>query len=126
MTRPSRTVLAQRAQELRAAGLLQREIAVRLGVSRSYVAALYNDPDGAKARARKDSYRGTCESCGAPTDGSNGRGAAPTRCDPCYRIAVAAQHGTRSKYNLGCRCAACTAVATVAHREYMARRKQVA
>ena len=32
------------------------------------------------ARCRKASYAGACEVCGARTDGSNGRDAAPKRC----------------------------------------------
>jgi hypothetical protein len=54
-----------------------------LGVSRSYAAALCTDPDGSKDRARKDSYRGTCETCGTRTDGSNGRQNAPRYCAHC-------------------------------------------
>lgn len=35
-------------------------------------------------RCRKETlYSGTCESCGAKTDGSNGREAAPTHCKEC-------------------------------------------
>lgn len=51
-----------------------------MGLSRSYVYALLADPPGALDRARKDRYRGSCEVCGKPTHGSNGRAKAPRRC----------------------------------------------
>lgn len=78
-----RLALARRAATLRAEGLVYREIAERLGVSRSYTSELIQDPDGSRARARKDGYRGECIDCGAPTSGSDGRGKAPSRCDSC-------------------------------------------
>lgn len=65
-------------------GLLWRQIAEQLEISRSYAQALYGDPDGAKARARKDSYAGVCVDCGGPTTGSEGRGPKrPRRCLDC-------------------------------------------
>lgn len=73
---------AKEAARLRAQGLNGLQIARRMGVSRSYAYELLNDPDGFKVRERKDSYRGECEDCGAPTDGSNGR-AAPRFCQTC-------------------------------------------
>lgn len=79
----ARRELTTRANELRKEGLTVTAIGRVLGVSRTYADDLVNDPDGAKARARKDSYRGTCEGCGAPTDGSNGRARAPKRCLQC-------------------------------------------
>lgn len=54
-----------------------------LGISRSYVRDLIYDPDGAKSHARKESYRGTCERCGASTNGSDGPGKAPKLCAVC-------------------------------------------
>lgn len=87
----SRLQLAGRAAELRAEGRLQREIAELLGVSRSYAASLLADPDGTKDRERKKQYGGTCLTCGAATDGGNGRAKAPRYCahhvwnDPEYR-----------------------------------------
>lgn len=75
---------AAEAAELRAQGLLYREIAERMGISVSYAQDLVNDPDGSALRARKDTYRGTCKDCGAPTDGSNGRVGAPVRCIECW------------------------------------------
>lgn len=79
-----REMLAAQAKVLREGGLLQREIAVVLGVSRTYAAELVSDPEGAKVRARKQRYGGTCVECGAATDGSNGRDAAPKLCFACH------------------------------------------
>ena len=78
------TVEAIRA--LVAHGMTHREIAAELGFSRSTVRNYLNDPDGAKQRARRVRYQGECERCGAPTDGSNGRDAAPTLCARCEAI----------------------------------------
>lgn len=74
-----------RARELRAQGLLLRQIGERMGASKQTVSAWLTDPDGSRLRARKDSYRGTCRRCGAPTDGSNGPDAAPDECMSCAR-----------------------------------------
>ncbi len=84
---PERRVLAERAQAMRAAGKVQREIAEELGVSRSYAAALAGeDPLGEKSAARKKSYAGTCVDCGGPTDGSNGPSQQSVRCAPCQIV----------------------------------------
>jgi transcriptional regulator with XRE-family HTH domain len=77
------------AQSLRRQGLKHHEVAEQMGVARTTVSAYLNDPDGSVDRARKDSYRGVCESCGARTDGSNGRDAAPPRCKNCAPAANA-------------------------------------
>lgn len=79
----SRADRAREARELRDSGLLLREIAERMGAAVSTVDAWLNDPSGAKLQARKDSYAGVCEWCGAPTDGSNGRDRAPVVCMEC-------------------------------------------
>lgn len=83
--RPSRTRAesAEIVLALRAQGLLQREIVQRTGLSRSYVAALITDPSGEVDAARKDSYRGECLDCGAPTTGNNGPAHTPERCVKC-------------------------------------------
>jgi hypothetical protein len=81
---PERLALASEVAKLRERGLVYREIADRLGLSGSYVAALAVDPDGSAERARKRSYRGRCENCGRRTDGSNGPAGAPTLCMRCY------------------------------------------
>lgn len=76
--------LAQ-ARQMRNEGQLLRQIAARFGVTPGAIHTWLVDPDGEIARARKDSYRGTCIDCGKPTDGSAGRNKGPTRCNPCQR-----------------------------------------
>jgi transposase len=71
------------AQRLQARGLLQREIAARMGVSFKTVNAWLNDPDLSRQRERRKRYQGTCKHCGAATDGSNGKAAAPDVCARC-------------------------------------------
>jgi hypothetical protein len=83
---------AEQAAALRRRGLTQDAIAQELGISRSYVAALLDDPLGEKDRQRKTRYSGTCESCGNPTTGCNGHANAPTRCAACT---CAMQHAAR-------------------------------
>jgi hypothetical protein len=79
----SRAERVREAQRLRAEGLLLREIGQRMGVAKTTVHAWLSDPDRSLEKARKDSYRGICDTCGGPTDGSNGASAAPTRCLQC-------------------------------------------
>jgi hypothetical protein len=83
MTKQPRTVLATKVAELHAQGLNGVQIAKQLGIGRSYAYELITDPAGAEVKARKDSYRGECEYCGAPTSGSNGRARAPKVCVTC-------------------------------------------
>jgi hypothetical protein len=97
-SRPAREALAR---ELRARGLRLREIADELGVAISTVDSWLNDPGGKRLRARKDRYRGRCQGCGAPTDGSNGPGGAPRLCVACFR---AQPHSLERAERLG-RCA---------------------
>jgi Homing endonuclease associated repeat len=69
---------------LREDGLFDREIAARLGISRSYAHGLRTDPSGEDAKRRKDSYRRPCPKCGRLMTGSDGRGAsAPALCLRC-------------------------------------------
>jgi hypothetical protein len=75
--------LARRCRRMRDAGATYREVARRVGISRSYASSLCRDPTGEQDRARKDRYSGTCLDCGSPTDGSNGRESAPKRCVHC-------------------------------------------
>lgn len=82
MTRAEKAAVAL---SLRNEGLLQREIAERMGCSVKTVNAWLTDPDGSKLKARKDGYRGTCTECGGQTDGSNGSAAAPSVCAECQR-----------------------------------------
>lgn len=79
----SRAEKVEQAQVLREQGLLLREIAERMGVAERTVSEWLSDPDGAKLKARRDSYRGTCVDCGARTNGSSGRDA-PERCNHCF------------------------------------------
>lgn len=78
---PERVALARKRRFIEGCNL--RDIAAELDVPISTVHAWLRDPDGAKARARKDRYRGTCVGCGVPTTGSRGRDAAPERCSEC-------------------------------------------
>jgi transcriptional regulator with XRE-family HTH domain len=80
----TRAEKVRKAQGLRAEGWLFREIADYMGVAIQTVDSWLNDPDGSRLRARKESYCGSCELCGAPTDGSNGRGKAPRHCAACW------------------------------------------
>jgi hypothetical protein len=115
MSRAENTKEILRLREL---GLPNRAVAELLGLSERTVRSYISDPTGAKDRARKESYRGTCVDCGARTNGSNGRAKAAPRCFPCFNRAAfgVAQHGTLRKYRLGCGCGACRA----ANRLYMA------
>ena len=79
---PERLALAEQVAALRAEGLFWRQIATRLGISRSYAQDLGVDPDGRLARQRKDSYARPCMDCGAPTSGGEGRKSEP-RCQDC-------------------------------------------
>lgn len=73
----------KRAQALRERGLLLREIGAEMGVSLKTVHTWLSDPDLSRQRARRVGYRGTCDTCGGPTDGSKGSGKAPARCSAC-------------------------------------------
>lgn len=73
---------------LQRAGLTRKAIAAHLGMKEGRVHNLLNDPDGAKQRARRRRYQGTCETCGAATDGSNGRAKAPRFCREHTQTAV--------------------------------------
>jgi DNA-binding NarL/FixJ family response regulator len=81
------TTREQAARELRAEGLLLREIGERMGVSLKTVHSWLSDPGGRRLRARKESYRGSCIDCGAPTYG--GDGAPHDRCQGCNTLHAA-------------------------------------
>lgn len=89
---PERLRLAERVRVLRTQGLTHQAVADQLGISRSYASTLADDPDGEKARARKDSYAGTCVDCGAATSGSDGPESTPERCHNCWK---ASEHARR-------------------------------
>jgi hypothetical protein len=74
---------AAEARRLRDLGLLQRQIAERMGISRSYAGDLLTDPDGSRGRARKDSYRQPCPECGRLMSGGGGPNVSPERCRVC-------------------------------------------
>lgn len=78
-----RAANAARVQRLREAGLNGKQIAARMGISHTYVYELLNDPDGIKAKARKDSYRKPCPQCGTLMAGQNGPNKAPKLCRSC-------------------------------------------
>lgn len=78
-----RRELAQLVKELRARGMLGREIADELGISRSYAFELIADPSGRDGARRKRNYRGVCQGCGHATTGCNGPGKAPRFCSTC-------------------------------------------
>lgn len=75
----ARLDLAHDAAELRRDGFTFREIADILDISRTYAEQLVSDPDGAKARARKDGYRIPCVGCGKLLTGSYGPNSAKAR-----------------------------------------------
>lgn len=74
---------ARKARRLRNQGHTHKQIATQLGLSQSYVSTLLCDPTGSKDKQRKQSYGGTCQYCGARTDGSNGPRKAPRTCRTC-------------------------------------------
>ncbi len=81
---------AARCAELRAQGMLQREIAAATGLSQSTVSEYLSDPDGTRVAARKRSYDGVCSDCGGRTSGTDGPPA--ERCNACTR---AREHAER-------------------------------
>lgn len=88
MTRAEKVAEAQR---LRAKGLGVREIAERMNSKPGTVSLWLSDPDLSKQRARRRAYQGTCETCGAKTDGSEGAEKAPTICSKCYVESVSTE-----------------------------------
>lgn len=89
---------------LRDDGLTGLEIARRTGLASTWVYELLNDPDGSRAKARKDRNRKPCPECGKPTAPETPK---TDLCRGCYDKKRAARHGTKSKYRTGCRCEAC-------------------
>lgn len=83
-------------------------VAEEMGLSRSYIGDLLDDPAGHRVTARKLSYSKPCPDCGRPMSGSEGPNGrrAPKRCKACADTPTA-PHGTRSKYNSGCHCDDC-------------------
>src|SRR4051794_23535144 len=71
------------AQHHRQHGWSIAQIAHLLDRAPATVRGYLHDPTGAKAKARKASYAGTCERCGAPTSGADGKGRASPHCQRC-------------------------------------------
>ena len=90
LTPMSRIERAEQALALRAQGLLQREIAAELGISRSYASSLLADPEGVKDKERKDSYRKPCPQCGELMGGGEGPNSEkfPKLCYQCAPLAT--------------------------------------
>lgn len=73
------------ARLMRANGADYHRIAEHFGIAYTTAHAWVTDPDRNQELARKESYRGTCEECGAPTYGGRGPGKAATHCVDCVR-----------------------------------------
>lgn len=75
---------------LYAAGTPMKRIARALGIGRTtvrrWVDPEFHEKHLAGCRRMKESYRGVCVDCGAPTTGCNGPGTAPDRCIHCQPI----------------------------------------
>jgi hypothetical protein len=59
------------------------QIARLLDRAPSTIKGYLHDPTGEKAKARKAGYAGTCERCGTPTSGADGKGRASRHCQRC-------------------------------------------
>ena len=71
------------AQHHRQQGWSIAQIARLLDRAPATVKGYLHDPTGEKAKARKAGYAGTCERCGAPTSGADGKGRASRHCQRC-------------------------------------------
>jgi hypothetical protein len=92
---PKRTELAAEAARLYNLGLTQKQVARRMGISRSYAGVLLTDPDGTQQRVRRATYQGACERCGGVTK-SNGTSTPSRHCRDCAReIATENKRWTR-------------------------------
>lgn len=99
---------------LRDSGLSGLAIARRTGLASSFVYELLNDPDGTKAKLRKDRNRKPCVECGKPTVCDT---LATGLCIDCYRAFIRVPHGTRSRYASGCSCDECRRAIREYHRQ---------
>lgn len=80
----TRLELAAEVRRLRLSErLTYAAIAARLGISHTYAQGLYEDPDGAKARKRKDGYSRPCLGCGEPVSGAEGPKKVADFCGSC-------------------------------------------
>lgn len=82
----TRLELYERIKRFRDAGFVYREIGDIMGLSRSYVAEIYVDPDGSGLKKRHQRQMmldgGECDLCSKPTKGDPRTGR-PTRCRSC-------------------------------------------
>jgi HNH endonuclease len=83
VTRLTRAERYAQVIALRSRGLLYREIAEELGVSKSCVSEIMRDPDGSALKARKNKLRRPCPTCGALMSGGNGHAKEPRHCKDC-------------------------------------------
>lgn len=85
MSSPLRAQRVADVQRLREEeGLTYREIGERLGISLKMAHHYYADPDGSRARARKDKSNGTCVDCGGETHNGGNRTRVAERCAQCW------------------------------------------
>lgn len=87
--RRSRAEWHARFSALREQGFTCTMIARGEGVGHTFVSSVLRDPTGDWERERKNRYRGRCETCGKPTDGSNGAAKAPRFCNVHIGAAMA-------------------------------------
>lgn len=71
------------AEHHRDQGWSTAQIAHLLNRAPATVRGYLHDPSGTKAKRRKASYAGTCERCGAPTSGADGKRRAAQHCQRC-------------------------------------------
>lgn len=76
-----------KALELREQGWKLREIAAEFGAPISTVQVWVDDPDGAKQKARRVRYCGTCRECGARTNNGGAASGPPDICRDCFNPA---------------------------------------
>ena len=71
------------AQHHRDQGWSIAQIAHLLDRAPATIRGYLHDPTGTKAKTRKASYAGTCERCGTPTSGADGKERASRHCQRC-------------------------------------------
>lgn len=80
LTRRRNVLLAQHHRDQ---GWSIAQIAHLLDRAPATVRGYLHDPNGEKAKHRKTSYAGTCERCGTPTSGADGKHRASRHCQRC-------------------------------------------
>ena len=71
------------AQHHRQQGWSIAQIAHLLDRAPATIRSYLYDPTGEKAKRRKAGYAGSCERCGAPTSGADGKGRTSRHCQRC-------------------------------------------